>query len=569
MFDLNVFLKELDKVYSKGPDELEEYLVGGVNEAKSNNDSGAALVILNELMGLYRVLNRFEECTKCADEVLKLSKELKIEGSVNYGTVLLNVATAYRVMHRYDEAENYYNQVKEIFENNFTNADYRMATLYNNISLLYSETGRLEQAKEQLFLAMNVISKLDEAEVEIAITHINLGNLCFALHQNDEGVEHMQTAVEIFENSGSTNDSHYASALSGLGEAYFSSGQLEKSIECYEKALTEIERHYGKNDYYDVTLENLSVVRDTLERKNAVLNGDMNGMKLSQLYYKTYGEPMLKQKYADYFDKITVGLVGEGSECFGFDDEYSTDHDFGPSFCMWLDKDLYDKIGNELNEDYNNLPKEFMGFKARNVIATGVGRVGAVETNHFYKNILGFDLPNCDRDWHLIPQEFLATATNGKIFKSADSEFLNIRNKISYYPKNVRLQKLAISLGQMAQTGQVNYARMLKRGDVGAAALCINEFVNCAIECVYILNSKYKPYYKWQFRGMDELEILSDVKPIILKILSSNAQDSSMQQYIETICDMVVCELNSQKLSNKKDSFLEIQKNEVLKLADE
>ena len=51
---------------------------------------------------------------------------------------------------------------------------------------------------------------------------------------------------------------------------------------------------------------------------------------------KTYGEPMIHEKFSDYENKIAVGLVGEGSERFGFDDKYSRDHDFGAGFVCGL-----------------------------------------------------------------------------------------------------------------------------------------------------------------------------------------------------------------------------------------
>ena len=64
----------------------------------------------------------------------------------------------------------------------------------------------------------------------------------------------------------------------------------------------------------------------------------MKGIELSREYYKAFGEPMLDQFFGDVKNRIAVGIVGEGSECFGYDDEISTDHDFEPGFCIWLTK---------------------------------------------------------------------------------------------------------------------------------------------------------------------------------------------------------------------------------------
>ena len=74
----------------------------------------------------------------------------------------------------------------------------------------------------------------------------------------------------------------------------------------------------------------------------------MTGMELAKAYYETYGKRMLAEEFPKYADRVAVGLAGEGSECFGFDDAISRDHDFGPSFCLWLTKEDYQVIGEEM-----------------------------------------------------------------------------------------------------------------------------------------------------------------------------------------------------------------------------
>ena len=54
----------------------------------------------------------------------------------------------------------------------------------------------------------------------------------------------------------------------------------------------------------------------------------MKGLELSREYYEKFGKPMLTENFPELLDKIAVGLCGSGSECFGFDDELSRDHDF-------------------------------------------------------------------------------------------------------------------------------------------------------------------------------------------------------------------------------------------------
>ena len=61
----------------------------------------------------------------------------------------------------------------------------------------------------------------------------------------------------------------------------------------------------------------------------------MKGLELSRSYFENFGRTMLEE-FPDILPKIAAGLCGSGSECFGFDDDISRDHDFEPGFCIFL-----------------------------------------------------------------------------------------------------------------------------------------------------------------------------------------------------------------------------------------
>lgn len=291
----------------------------------------------------------------------------------------------------------------------------------------------------------------------------------------------------------------------------------------------------------------------------------MKGLKLSEDYFNEFGMPMLTEKFPIYKNKIAAGLVGDGSECFGFDDEISRDHDWGPSFCLWLSKNDYETIGFALQNEYQKLPGEFKGFKAREQSQWGGGRVGVFEIGDFYKGFIGYPhAPANLLEWLKIPEVNLAAATNGQVFRDPLGEFTVFRDKLKgFYPEDIRLKKIAARCMTMAQAGQYNFWRCVKRDEYVAAHYAEAQFIDAAISMVFLLNKEYKPFYKWMHKAVRKLPILGNViHKLLLDLVTGHKTEAGNTLYrqkyhvIEEICQLIIEELKRQGISDSSSDFL-------------
>ena len=284
----------------------------------------------------------------------------------------------------------------------------------------------------------------------------------------------------------------------------------------------------------------------------------MKGMELAKAYYAQYGRPMLEQQFADVQDRIAVGLAGHGSECFGYDDDLSRDHDFEPGFCLWLTEADEREFGFRLFRAYGRLPKEFDGVKMENKSLFGSDFKGVHTIGQFYAFYVGSHLPQTNEDWLRIPDHYLAEATNGEVFSDPLGEFTRIREHLKCgLPEDVRLKKLGSCVFSMAQLGQYNYARCLKHGEAAAAAVALADFCKSAAQAVFLLNRAHAPYYKWLFRAMSELPVLGDRAEVLGQLLRAPGDAAQNLPRIEQLAADVAAALRDQGLARCTGDYLE------------
>ena len=111
----------------------------------------------------------------------------------------------------------------------------------------------------------------------------------------------------------------------------------------------------------------------------------MKGIELSERFYEAYGRPMIREQFPEYEERIAVGLVGHGSECFGYDDDVSSDHDYGPEFCLFLTEEDHREIGFRLERAYDKLPASFEGIARSGGSRFGAGTKGVHAIAELYR----------------------------------------------------------------------------------------------------------------------------------------------------------------------------------------
>ena len=565
---LRVILNETEKQYGL---ESDEYIKA-----------------LNELGGTLKYVGYYDEAEDNLLKSLEIIKKKYGDNNLPYATSLLNLTEVYRFAQKFNLLEENYKKIVKIYQDNSADNSFSYAGLCNNFGLYYQNVGNMKAAYDLHLKSLDILKHYDSEEylLEYAVTLSNLFNPCYQLGMKEKAVEYLYKAIEIFEKNVGKEHPLYSASLNNMAIYYYNERQLEKAIEFFEKAAEISKKTMGlDSDNYKNILSNIEFIKEELgkisdtssSQKSKIDNNkvgenlikedlkNIKGLELSKRYFYDLVLPEFEKNLNDVLPLCAFGLVGEGSECYGYDDKISQDHDFGPSVCIWLRKDDYLKHKDKINEVLKKLPKTYLGFQELKESEWGSDRRGLLNIEDFYFKFLGSSkAPETIADWQKIPETALATVTNGEVFLDNLGEFSKIRNDLlNYYPEAMRQNKIATRLMNISQHGQYNYTRCLKRNDLVAANQCLYLFVDEVIHLVFLSNRRYKIFYKWSNRALLDLKILGRE---IHKLLEDMVFAQNKIPYVRKICKVLAEELRNQKLTNCDSEFLgdlgvDIQKN--------
>lgn len=462
--NVNDILNRVDELMDECDyDSVRSMLLDSIRLAAEGGDSGAMLSLTNEYLGFLRKIGAFEEADIIIDRLLKLIENMGLSGSIPAATSYINIANTYRFGGNTGNAIKYFEDALSIMKS--SEKTYDVAYISSCLANLYFETSEYARSKE------------------------------YAL-----------ASVDAF-NKSAPSDMSLASALYILGLLYNNEGDADNARDSLQRALTIIGD--DKNEFYYRVMDELKRTPESF----------IGGMALSKAYYEECLLPKLKEELPDYLDKIAVGLVGRGSECYGFDDASSMDHDWGPSLCVWVTKETYSEIGKKLDAIYKGLPTEFKGFSFAAKVSKHK-RKGVFIIEDFFKELLGIWPIN--GNYALIPDYSMSTAVNGEIFVDKEGEFTKIYNELKKgYPDSYLYKKLAECAAKFSQAAQYNAPRMLKRGDTITASIMLSDGIKEAMKLAHFIERKYPPHDKWLYKSTLKLDNGREIGALIKETMNT------------------------------------------------
>lgn len=564
--DINTIFSKVDDYFKKNqPKEAEKLLKETLAQAKEENNTEISLQILNELIGYYRQTSEVDQLLTVIENALNLADKMGLNGTIPYATTALNAATGYRAIGRLEQSLKCFQTVEDIYLKQLAPQDNLLAGFYNNYSLLLQEMGEYSRARECLLKALS-IAEHNQSKFKIAVTYANLANTAVLERDFENAENYARTSIKCFEDR-NLFDPHYCAALSALSMCHYEKGEYQEAMEICQRGMTMIEQKLGKNLQYERLKKNWEMCKIAMESQGEVKE-KITGMDICRKYYETYGKKMIQEKFPDYVSKIAVGLVGEGSECFGFDDENSRDHDWGPGFYLWVTEDTYHEIGESLEKCYEELPKEFMGFQ-RKVTSQGAHRCGVVSISAFYERLVGAKTYE-EIDWRMVEDASLAAASNGQVFVDEEGIFSEFRNKLKQgYPKRILYLKLAEDVAKISQTGQYNFMRMLKRGDRLTADGMLMECIRHMMRLQHHMNNVYPPHEKWLSKSTSSLPNGQDFVFSLKKIHSTLKEEDekamvNVEAQTEALCGDSAATLYQMGYISDVESYLDVHVQELL-----
>jgi len=247
------------------------------------------------------------------------------------------------------------------------------------------------------------------------------------------------------------------------------------------------------------------------------------------MFYHEAVRPILSQHFPEL--KHAAALIGAGSEVLGFDDQLSTDHDWGPRVLLFVDEENQHNTEQIIQVLAQNLPYEFQGYsthwtppdandngtQALQPINNGSlnHRVTVQTVRGFMQAYLGFDIEQelDPADWLTFSEQRLRSITSGGIYHD-EVRLREVCSRFAYYPHDVWLYLLAAGWSRIGEDEHL-MGRAGMVGDEVGSAIIGARLVRDVMRLCFLMEKTYAPYPKWFGTAFKQLPGAQELWPLL------------------------------------------------------
>ncbi len=247
--DIKTILKKADSLFAENKAALAcEYLEMRLVEAKQEKDWRTELSILNELMGYYRSISRFDKAWEYALAAMETAQAHQVTATADGATTYLNVATVYRACGKFNEALILYTKVEEVYLREGLQKDYRLGGLYNNMCVACIEAGKGKDAADYGSKAIEILQDIADAAEECAVVCCNLAGIQLQSKEKDlqRAEAYLNRSLALFADK-CPDSPHYGGAVAMKAYICYLKGDAEQSVALYTQAIETTKAHFGEN----------------------------------------------------------------------------------------------------------------------------------------------------------------------------------------------------------------------------------------------------------------------------------------------------------------------------------
>ena len=269
------------------------------------------LAVVNEAGTFYQNTGKYDTALGLWEKASFLIMDAYGADSLEYTANISHIADTCRLMGDGGRALQTFERVLELYEKSVGRENYFYASTLNSISLTFQGMGDLARAADYASRAMEILKQLDGFRQELATAHVNLSALFRQQGKNEEAQELLDQALRLFEETGESCRS-YAAALSGKASFLYAQGNYAQAEKLYREALEQTAAFAGSSADCGVLYVNLAHVAGKLGQAEETLRY----LRRAQRIYETvYGRAhKATQRVTRQLDSLRRKIIPQESK---------------------------------------------------------------------------------------------------------------------------------------------------------------------------------------------------------------------------------------------------------------